>query len=156
MKLFFSVFLDFKMTKHDGSLESHGSFVTPWCSFPRPQFPACPQFPVPTSLSQFPAPSSLFPGRCPQFPVPPCPQFPVPSSLSPVCCPRHHSLPPDCSDFFQKYDCRDQIQGDEYEDYRKAVWVPSNATGVVPAKASSSVARLRHVSVDPSFHTVDR
>ena len=57
---------------------------------------------------------------------------------------------------FQKYDCRDQIQGDEYEDYPKAVWAPSNATGVVPAKAFSSVARLRRVGVDPSFHTIDR
>ena len=51
---------------------------------------------------------------------------------------QYHLIVHDC---FQKYDCRDQIQGEEYEDYPKAVWVPANATGIVPAKAFSSVAR---------------
>ena len=64
-----------------------------------------PPVPCPSSLSQFPAPSSLSsllpPVPCPKFPVPsllppvpcpplPCPQFPVPSSLSPFC--RPHDL----------------------------------------------------------------
>ena len=66
---------------------------------------------------------------------------------------QYHLIVHDC---FQKYDCRDQIQGEEYEDYPKAVWVPANATGIVPAKVFSSVARLRHVRVDPGVHMIDR
>lgn len=46
---------------------------------------------------------------------------------------------------FQTYDHKCQIQGEEYEDYPKAVWIPANAAGVVPANAFSSVPRLRHV-----------
>ena len=57
---------------------------------------------------------------------------------------------------FQTYDHRDQIKGEEYEDYPRAVWVPPNTTGVIPAKAFSSVPRLRRVWVEPSLHTVDR
>ena len=49
---------------------------------------------------------------------------------------------------FQIYDHKDQIQGEEYEDYPRAVWIPPNATGVIPAKASS-VPRLRHVWAEP-------
>ena len=95
MKLFFSVFGDFKLAKHDGSLESPGSFVIPWCSFPRPQFPAfrsLSPIPCPKSCPQFDVPVSLPPIPCPQFPIP-VPQFPIPRPAPPpVPCPR--LLPP--------------------------------------------------------------
>ena len=57
---------------------------------------------------------------------------------------------------FQKYDCKEQLQGEDYEDYPKAVWVPANDTGILEAKAFFSVAGLRRVKVDPGFHTIDR
>ena len=57
-------------------------------------------------------------------------------------------------DCFQRYDGREQIQGEECEDYPTAV--PSNDTGTLPAKAFFSVARLWHVKVDPGLHTIDR
>ena len=57
---------------------------------------------------------------------------------------------------FQRYDCKEQIRGEEYEDYPKAIRVPANAAGILPAKAFSSVAHLRHVKVDPGLHTIDR
>ena len=43
---------------------------------------------------------------------------------------------------FQTYDHRDQIQGEEYEDYPKAVSAPANAMGVIPAKAFSAPSCL--------------
>ena len=64
-----------------------------------------------------------------------------------------HLIVQDC---FQRYDCREQIQGEEYEDYPKAIWVPANDTGILAAKAFFSVARLRRVKVDPGLHTIDR
>ena len=64
-----------------------------------------------------------------------------------------HLVVQDC---FQRYDCREQIQGEEYDDFPKAIWVPTNATGIFPAKAFFSVKRLRHVKVDPGLHTIDR
>ena len=59
-------------------------------------------------------------------------------------------------DCFQQYDCKEQIQGEEYEDYPKAICVPANDTGILEATAFFSVARLRHVKVDPGFHMIDR
>ena len=59
-------------------------------------------------------------------------------------------------DYFQRYDCREQIQGEEYGDYPKAIHVPANDAGILAAKAFYSVARLRHVMVDPGLHTIDR
>ena len=91
MKLFFSVFGDFKLAKHDGSLESPGSFA----AFPAPV--PCPRVLVPSS----PTPNSLSPVPCPQFPIPrslppvPCPKFPVPSLLPPVPCPPGEEGPKD-------------------------------------------------------------
>ena len=64
-----------------------------------------------------------------------------------------HLVVQDC---FQQYDCKEQIQGEEYEDYPKAIRVPANDTGILEAKAFFSVARLRHVKVDPGFHMIDR
>ena len=64
-----------------------------------------------------------------------------------------HLIVQDC---FQKFDCREQIQGEEYEDHPKAIWVPANATGIVPARAFSSVARLRRARVDPGVRMIDR
>ena len=57
---------------------------------------------------------------------------------------------------FRQYDCKEQLQGEDYEDYPKAVWVPANDTGILEAKAFFSVAGLRRVKVDPGFHTIDR
>ena len=66
---------------------------------------------------------------------------------------RLHLVVQDC---FQSYSCKEQIQRDVYEAHPKAIWVPANATGVLPAKAFFSLTRLRHVKVEPGLHTIDR
>ena len=57
---------------------------------------------------------------------------------------------------FQQFERKEQIRGIEYEDYPKAIRVAANDTGILDAKAFFSLARLRHVKVDPGFHTIDR
>ena len=64
-----------------------------------------------------------------------------------------HLVAQDC---FQSYSCKEQIQRDVYEAHPKAIWVPANDTGVLPAKAFFSLTRLRHVKVEPGLHTIDR
>ena len=57
---------------------------------------------------------------------------------------------------FQQVERKEQIQGLEYEDCPNAIRAPANETGILEAKAFFSTARLRHVKVDPGFHTVSR
>ena len=56
----------------------------------------------------------------------------------------------------RKVSLKEQIQRDVYEDHPKATWVPANKSGILPAKAFFSIARLRHVQVEAGFHTSDR
>ena len=51
---------------------------------------------------------------------------------------------------------KEQINREVYEDLPKAIWVPANETGILPAKAFFSLARLRHVQVEAGFHTIER
>ena len=57
---------------------------------------------------------------------------------------------------FQSYSYKEQIQRSVYEALPKAIWVPANDTGVLPAKAFFPLMRLRHVIVEPGIHTIDR
>ena len=59
-------------------------------------------------------------------------------------------------DCFQRVDCKEQLKGEEYDDYPKAICVPANDTGVLVAKAFFPVLRFRHVKVDSGFHMIDR
>ena len=45
---------------------------------------------------------------------------------------------------FRKVSSKEQIRRDEYEDHPKAIWVPANESGILPAKAFFALARLRH------------
>ena len=56
----------------------------------------------------------------------------------------------------RKVSLKEQIQRDVYEDHPKAIWVPANKSGILPAKAFFSIARLRHVQVEAGFHTIER
>ena len=47
---------------------------------------------------------------------------------------------------------KEQIKREVYEDLPKAIWVPANESGILPAKA----ARLRHAQVEAGFHTIER
>ena len=51
---------------------------------------------------------------------------------------------------------KEQIRRDVYEDHPKAIWVPINESGILPAKAFFSLTRLRRVQVEAGFHTIDR
>ena len=51
---------------------------------------------------------------------------------------------------------KEQIRREVYEDHPKAIWVPINESGILPAKAFFSLTRLRHVQVEAGFHTIDR
>ena len=57
---------------------------------------------------------------------------------------------------FVVYEHKHQIQGEDYLDYPRAVWIPANTAGVIPSNAFSSVPRLRHVWAEPTLHTVER
>ena len=57
---------------------------------------------------------------------------------------------------FRKVSSKEQIRRDEYEDHPKAIWVPANETGILPAKAFFAPARLRHVQVEAGCHTIER
>ena len=66
-------------------------------------------------------------------------------------CPTVPPTPPQFHLLVQdRYDCNQQIQGEEYEN------TPKLFGSLLTAKAFFSVARLRHVNVDPGFHTIDR
>ena len=51
---------------------------------------------------------------------------------------------------------KEQIKREEYEDHPKAILVPANESGILPAKAFFSLARLRRVQVEAGFHTIER
>ena len=57
---------------------------------------------------------------------------------------------------FRKVSSKEQIRRDEYEDHPKAIRVPVNESGILPAKAFSALARLRHVQVEAGYHTIER
>ena len=57
---------------------------------------------------------------------------------------------------FSRLSARNRSTGPDYEDYPKAIRVPANDAGILEAKAFFSIARLRHVQVDPGFHTIER
>ena len=46
--------------------------------------------------------------------------------------------------------CALKIRRDDYEDHPKAIWVPANESGVLPA------TRLRRVQVEVGYHTIER
>ena len=51
---------------------------------------------------------------------------------------------------------KEQIRREVYEDHPKAIWVPVNESGILPAKAFFSLTRLRRVQVETGFHTIER
>ena len=51
---------------------------------------------------------------------------------------------------------KEQIKREVYEDHPKAIWVPANESGILPARAFFSLARLWHVQVETGFHTIER
>ena len=51
---------------------------------------------------------------------------------------------------------KEQIRREVYEDHPKAIWVPVNESGILPAKAFFSLTRLRRVQVEAGFHTIER
>ena len=57
---------------------------------------------------------------------------------------------------FQSYSCKEQVQREVYEAHPKAIKIPANDTGVLPAKAFFSLTWLRHVKVEPGLHTIDK
>ena len=57
---------------------------------------------------------------------------------------------------FRVVSAKDQIRRDAYDDHPRAIWVPANETGILPAKAFFAVARLRHVQVEAGYHTIER
>ena len=57
---------------------------------------------------------------------------------------------------FRQVLSKEQIRRDEYEDHPKAIWVPANESGILPAKAFFALARLRRVQVEVGYHTIER
>ena len=57
---------------------------------------------------------------------------------------------------FRVVSSKEQIKRETYEDHPKAIWVPTNETGFLPAKAFFALARLRHVQVEAGYHTIER
>ena len=43
---------------------------------------------------------------------------------------------------FRQVLSKEQIRRDEHEDHPKAIWVPANESGILPAKAFFALARL--------------
>ena len=83
-------------------------------------------------------------------------------TLRALCDPIHEELwDNDCFHLVIQ-DCRrtccskEQIRRDVYEDHPKAIGVPINESGTLPAKAFFSITRLRRVQVEAGFHTIDR
>ena len=54
---------------------------------------------------------------------------------------------------FRQVRSKEQIRRDDYEDHPKAIWVPANESGSLPAKAFFALARLRRVQVEVGYHT---
>ena len=52
---------------------------------------------------------------------------------------------------FRIVSSKGQIRRDAYDDHPRAIWVPANETGILPAKAFFALARLRHVQVEVAF-----
>ena len=59
-------------------------------------------------------------------------------------------------DCFRSCSGKEQLQRDVYEALPKAIRVPVNDMGTLPAKAFFSLTRLRHVQMESGFHTIDR
>ena len=57
---------------------------------------------------------------------------------------------------FRQVRSKEQIRRDDYEDHPKAIWVPANESGILPAKAFFALARLRRVQVEVGYHTIER
>ena len=57
---------------------------------------------------------------------------------------------------FRQVRSKEQIRRDNYEDHPKAIWVPANESGILPAKAFFALARLRHAQVEVGYHTIER
>ena len=57
---------------------------------------------------------------------------------------------------FRKVSSKEQIRRDEYEDHPRAILVPANESGILPAKAFFALARHRHVQVEVGYHTIER
>ena len=57
---------------------------------------------------------------------------------------------------FRQVLSKEQIRRDEYEDHPKAIWVPANESGILPAEAFFALARLRRVQVEVGYHTIER
>ena len=57
---------------------------------------------------------------------------------------------------FRIVHAKEQVRRDEYADHPKAIWVPATESGILPAKAFFSLARLRRVQVEAGYHTIER
>ena len=57
---------------------------------------------------------------------------------------------------FRVVSSKEQIRRDAYDDHPRAIWVPANETGILPAKAFFALARLRHVQMEAGYHTIER
>ena len=83
-------------------------------------------------------------------------------TLRSLCDPIHEELWDNNCFHLVVQDCRrtccskEQILRDVYEDHPKAIWVPIDESGVLPAKAFFSLTRLRRAQVEAGFHTIDR
>ena len=83
-------------------------------------------------------------------------------TLSPLSDPIHEELWEDkrfqlvIQKSFRMVSSKVQIRREEYDDHPKAIWVPANESGILPAKAFFALARLRHVQVEGGYHTIER
>ena len=68
-------------------------------------------------------------------------------TLSPLSDPIHEELWDD-KGFHLVIRSKEQIRREEYDNHPKAIWVPANESGILPAKAFFAIARLRHVQVE--------
>ena len=83
-------------------------------------------------------------------------------TLSPVSDPIHEELWEDkrfqlvIQKSFRMVSSKAQIHREEYDDHPRAIWVPANESGILPAKAFFALARLRRVQVAAGYHTIER
>ena len=83
-------------------------------------------------------------------------------TLSPLSDPIHEELWDDkgfhfvIQKSFRKVSSKEQIRREVYDDHPKAIWVPADESGILPAKAFFAIARLRHVQVEAGYHTIER
>ena len=73
-------------------------------------------------------------------------------TLHPLCDPIHDELWDNEGFHLVIQDCVREV----YEDHPKAIWVPVNESGILPAKAFYSLTRLPHVQVEAGSHTIER